>query len=273
MPKTLSLHPLAPSWVPADFPAECTYDKPSNRRRNPAPQYIEALEARLQRAEDLLRKFVPNLDLTDPNLDPAVQQEFHKREQTRAQAVRLEREAAKDAESQDAHIMSMIESIGQLDLNEGGEWDFAGISSGAVFLKRMKEHFRGLLGADYHTPFLSRPSRPAGMFSLDSPRLSSDGPWEFPTPPNVYDLPPIDKVRSLCYFALNCATCLCRVVHHPTFYSMLDKLYETPHTAWGQQENKFLGLLYAVMALGCMYNTDDGPSSPPVTHKTAVEEG
>ena len=59
---------------------ECTYDKPSNRRRNPAPQYIEALETRLQRAEALLRKFAPDVDLTDPELDPAVQQEFRNRE-------------------------------------------------------------------------------------------------------------------------------------------------------------------------------------------------
>jgi hypothetical protein len=54
---------------------ECTYDKPSNRRRNPAPQYIEALENRLHLAETLLRKFIPDVDLADPGLEPAVQQE------------------------------------------------------------------------------------------------------------------------------------------------------------------------------------------------------
>ncbi|RMZ84408.1 hypothetical protein DV738_g652, partial [Chaetothyriales sp. CBS 135597] len=48
---------------------DCTYDQPSNRRRNPAPQYIEALEQRLHKAEALLRRLAPDLDIDDPNLD------------------------------------------------------------------------------------------------------------------------------------------------------------------------------------------------------------
>jgi len=252
---------------------ECTYDKPSNRRRNPAPQYIEALEARLQRAEALLRKFMPDVDLADPGLDPSVQQEFQKREHTRMQTLKLEREAPKVQDSQDAHIMSMIESIGQLDLNEGGEWDFHGISSGAVFLRRMKEHFQGMLGSDYRTPFLYQAPGPPGMFGVDSPKMGADGVWESPVIPDMYDLPSQEKVRSLCYYALNCATCLCRVIHHPTFYEMLDNFYDTPQSSWGPEEHRFLGLLYSVMALGCMYNTDDSPANPPVTHKSAMEEG
>ncbi|KAK3313892.1 fungal-specific transcription factor domain-containing protein [Apodospora peruviana] len=254
---------------------ECTYDKPSNRRRNPAPQYIEALETRLQRAEALLRKFVPDVDLTDPDLDPAVQQEFRNREQARARAMRIKsEEGTKEPEIPDAQIMSMIETIGQLDLNEGGEWDFHGISSGAVFLRRMKEHFKGILGNDYRIPFLPRPARPAGMFSLDSPRSNVSSPWDVSPLPNIYDLPPQEKVRTLCYYSLNCATCLLRIVHIPSFYEMLDRLYEKPQESWGNEEHKFLGLLYSVMALGCMYNvSEDNPSGPPISYKSALEEG
>ncbi|KAK3938339.1 putative transcriptional regulatory protein [Diplogelasinospora grovesii] len=258
---------------------ECTYDKPSNRRRNPAPQYVEALEARLQRAEALLREYMPGIDLEDRNLDPTVQQEFRNRERARAQAMKPKREAARNQEQQqhenpDAQIMSMIETIGQLDLNEGGEWDFHGISSGAVFLRRMKEHFQGLLGNDYRIPFLPRPSRPAGMFSLDSPRSNASSPWDVSALPNIYDLPPKEKVRELCYYSLSCATCLLRVVHEPSFYEMLEKLYEQPQDSWGNAEHRFLGLLYSVMALGCMYNiSEDDPSSPPISYKAAMDEG
>ncbi|KAK0621332.1 fungal-specific transcription factor domain-containing protein [Bombardia bombarda] len=254
---------------------ECTYDKPSNRRRNPAPQYIEALEIKLQRAEALLRKFMPDVDLTDPDLDPAVQQEFRNREQARIQAMRANNEEApKEPDSQDAQIMSMIETIGQLDLNEDSEWDFHGTSSGAVFLRRMKEHFQGLLGNDYRIPFLPRPSRPAGMFSLDSPKSNADSPWDMTAVPNIYELPPQEKVRTLCYYALSCATCLLRVVHAPSFYEMLDKLYEKPPDLWGAEEKRFLGLLYSVMALGCMYNiSEDDPTGPPITYKSSMEEG
>jgi len=49
--------------------SDCTYDQPSNRRRNPAPQYIEALEHRLQKAETILRSVLPGLDLDDPKFD------------------------------------------------------------------------------------------------------------------------------------------------------------------------------------------------------------
>lgn len=263
---------------------ECTYDKPSNRRRNPAPQYIEALETRLQRAEALLRKFAPDVDLADPDLDPAVQQEFRSREQARAKAMRLKaEEMAQESDAQDPQIMSMIETIGQLELNEGGEWDFHGISSGAVFLRRMKEHFSGILGNDYRIPFLPRPSRSAGMFTLDSPRSSAAGgsPWDAAgggsssqQQPNIYDLPPQERVRTLCYYALQCATCLLRIVHIPSFYESLGRLYEKPQESWGSEEHRFLGMLYSVMALGCMYNvSEEDPAGPPISYKVALEEG
>ncbi len=249
--------------------AECTYDKPSNRRRNPAPQYIEALEARLQRAESLLQEVMPGVDLTDPNLEPSVQQEFRNREKARARAA--ERSSGdpnrppRPDESQDAQIMSMIESIGQLELKESGEWDFHGISSGAVFLRRMKEHFQSLLGNEYRIPFLPRPALPPGLFSLDSPKSTTS---------TTYVLPPIERVRTLCYYSLDCATCLLRVVHQPTFYEKLEKLYATPQESWGGEEHRFLGLLYSVLALGCVYNvSQDNGSDTPMTYKSAVEEG
>lgn len=252
---------------------ECTYDKPSNRRRNPAPQYIEALESRLQRAEALLRRFMPDVDLADPNLDPAIQQEFRNREQSRAHAAKLRSEMAKQSQNEDPKITSMIETIGQLDLSDQGEWNFHGNSSGAVFLRRMKQHFRGLLGSDYRTPFLPRPLRTPGLFGLDSPRSNSSSPWDVSALPNIYDLPPVEKARKLCYYSLTCATCLLRIVHVPTFYDMFERVYEMPPERFGMAENRFLGLLYSVLALGCMYNTSGDDQSQPVNYRAAMEEG
>ncbi|KAL1909294.1 Gypsy retrotransposon integrase-like protein 1 [Sporothrix stenoceras] len=242
---------------------ECTYDKPSNRRRNPAPQYIEALESRLQRAETLLRKFMPDVDLADPNLDPMVQQEFQNRERARIQAAKQRQEEQQQQQQQTAHaqqqqlqqqqqqrqpgaggdapdaegeeLMSMIETMGQLDLTEGGEWDFHGISSGAVFLRRMKENFHGLLGRDSLVPYLARPPRYPGVFSLDSPRSA---------------------------------------VHVPSFFEAFDRLYEKAPDNLGPDDHRALGLLYSVMALGCMYNiSEDSDSSNPVHYQAAMEEG
>jgi hypothetical protein len=216
---------------------------------------------------------MPDADLNDPNLDPAVQQEFRNREQARSQTNKLPKDTTKELENQEAKITSMIETIGQLDLTEGGEWDFHGTSSGAVFLRRMKEHFRGLLGNDYRTPFLPRPPRPPGMFSIDSPRSSSSSPWDLSALPNIYELPPKEKARTLCYYSLHCATCLLRIVHVPSFYEMFDRVYELPPDKFGNEENRFLGLLYSVLALGCMYNTSNDDKGNPVTYKSAMEEG
>lgn len=218
---------------------------------------------------------MPDVNLADPSLDPTIQQEFNNREKARAQQAKLKKEATQQAASdaQDPQLMSMIETIGQLDLSEAGEWDFHGTSSGAVFLRRMKQHFRGLLGNDYRTPFLPRPPRPQGMFNLDSPRSNSSSPWDVSSMPNLYDLPDKEKARTLCYYSLNCATCLMRVVHIPTFYEMFDKVYELPPDGFGNEERRFLGLLYSVLALGCMYNVSTDDPANRVTYKTAMDEG
>ncbi|TEA12359.1 Activator of stress genes 1 [Colletotrichum sidae] len=252
---------------------ECTYDKPSNRRRNPAPQYIEALESRLQRAEGLLRKFMPDVDLADPTLDPAVQQEFRNREHARTQTAKLRHDpfGIPVSDKEDTQLLSMIESIGQLDLDEKGGWDFHGVSSGAVFLRRMKEHFRGMMGPVTKVPFLPRPERPAGLMNLDSPASGASSPFDS-TMSTAPELPPKEVARKLCYYSLNCATCLLRVVHVPSFYEMFDRIYEKPYEEYTKEEHRFLGLLFAVLALGCMYaNLDE--NSPPVAYKESTEEG
>ncbi|KAM0241454.1 hypothetical protein ACHAP5_007571 [Fusarium lateritium] len=248
---------------------ECTYDKPSNRRRNPAPQYIEALESRLQRAESLLSKFMPDVDLADPSLDPAIQQEFRNRETARSHSSKSRQPPPSQPDPNDAHLTSMIDSVGQLDLDEKGSWDFHGISSGAVFLKRMKEHFRGMLGPTSKAPFLPRAERPAG---LDSPSLSSVG-TPFSAVPSYPELPPKDVTRKLCYYSLSCATCLVRIVHVPTFYEQMDKIYEQPLDNLSKEETQYLGLLFSVMALGCMYNNLDDSDPGSMAYQDATEEG
>ncbi|KAI0023141.1 fungal-specific transcription factor domain-containing protein [Xylariomycetidae sp. FL0641] len=252
---------------------DCTYDKPSNRRRNPAPQYIEALENKLSRAENLLRKFMPDVDLNDPNLDPSVQQEFRMREQARQKAAALRKEQSSSPAGLDGQLQSMIETVGQLDLDERGDYDFHGISSGSVFFKRMKEHFRTLLGRDYQVPFMPRPPRPAGVLSLDSPRSASSSPWEPTTAvPDIYDLPSKDRALALCAESLDNATCLLRIVHKPSFYEMLDSLYAKPAEAFLKEDNRNLALAYSAMALGCMYNVPDAEVADTSPYKISIEE-
>lgn len=257
---------------------ECTYDKPSNRRRNPAPQYIEALENRLQRAEGLLKKFMPDLDLADPNLDPAVEQEFRLREQARVKALKKEESSASSSHRTDERLLSMISGVGQLEFDDKGDYDFHGPSSGTVFFRKMKDHFKSLLGRDYHVPVLPRPPKPSSIITLDSPRLSAMGSPSSRkgSTPDVCDLPPKVIARRLCSHSLKYATCLLRIVHVPSFYTMVDRIYERPpgnYGCYGTDEDRELALLYSVLALGCMYNVADDEKSKKPPYEVASEQG
>lgn len=165
----------------------------------------------------------------------------------------------------------MIDSIGQLDLDERGGWDFHGNSSGSVFLKRMRENFRGLLGPQTKLPFLPRADRPQGVMSLDAPSPGSVTSFANAGTPN--DLPPKEQARSLCYYSLSCATCLVRIVHVPSFYAKFEAVYDKNPETLSLEESRFLGLVYAVLALGCMYKNLDDSSSNKTAYKDSLDEG
>lgn len=218
---------------------------------------------------------MPDVDLADPSLDPAIQQEFRNRETARVkgrQAQSIKSTPSVRSEPPDAHLTSMIDTIGQLELDDKGDWDFHGVSSGAVFLKRMKEHFRGMLGPVGKAPFLPRSERTPGITSLDSPSTSAASPFSSVST-SYPELPPKDVARKLCYYSLSCATCLVRIVHVPTFYEQFEKMYEKSPDNLTPDEKHFLGLLYSVMALGCMYNNLDHSGSAGMVYRDATEEG
>ncbi|KAH8595788.1 fungal-specific transcription factor domain-containing protein [Bisporella sp. PMI_857] len=253
---------------------DCTYDQPSNRRRNPAPQYIEALETRLQRAETLLKTALPNVDLNDPNIDALVQQARqagYAKDNTSSGPKSSENMSPIEEE---ANLRSMIESTGQLDLDESGYWDFHGGSSGAVFMGRMREEFGGLLGRPHGSPFLPRLPRPMPLGPIyDSPRSNADSPMDIGLP-NLVDLPPREIARALCVNSLECACSLMRFIHQPTFYEMFDRVYDLPPDMFGDAENRFLPLLYVILALGCMFHIEpDEDESTATTYKSGIDQG
>lgn len=128
-----------------------------------------------------------------------------------------------------------------------------------------------MLGPSNKTPFLPRPEPSPGITSLDSPSPSSIS--VFSTQTIHPDLPPKDVARSLCYYSISCATCLVRVVHVPTFYEMMDRIYEKPTDSLSREETHFLGLLFSVLALGCMYNNLDNAKEQKVVYNLSIEEG
>jgi hypothetical protein len=215
---------------------------------------------------------MPDVDLNDPNLDPAVQQEFRMREQARLKATAQRKDQAKTGAS-DGHLQSMISSVGQLDLNESGDYDFHGSTSGSVFFKQMKKHFRTLLGRDYQIPFMPRPPKPSGVATtLDSPTPAPSSPGSTTPSPAIHNLPPKERAIALCSESLDNATCLLRIVHKPSFYRMLDNLYKPSNVDLGTEGKRNLALAYSAMALGCMYNVPDHGVPGPSPYKIAIAE-
>ncbi|KAF2261713.1 hypothetical protein CC78DRAFT_342469 [Lojkania enalia] len=255
---------------------ECTYDQPSNRRRNAAPQYIEALETQLKRAKALLSVVFPTLDLNDPNIDAHLQNGMlpqlplgGPRLQPLPHDPRMPPRLAEQGreEPHDHHLESMVKATGQLDLDEDGNWDYHGHSSGFSFMKRLQQQFSDIIGPPGNSPFVKY--RPMSQV-FDSPNQSpADSSSVMPT---GTDLPPKREARVLCDNALIDAGALLRVVHLPSFYKSMDRIYDTTPENYGQSENQFLPLLYAVLALGTLFSKrvidhDDAG------YGTAIDEG
>lgn len=174
----------------------------------------------------------------------------------------------------DAHLQSMIENAGQLDIDEQGYWDFHGGSSGTVFLKRLRKEFGGLLGqTDSTVPLFPKPTVRTQASNLESPRSVYESPHE-PGLANTMDLPSRETARLRCTNALTCACALLRFVHQPSFYAMVDRIYDTPAEEFGDEENKFLPLLYAVLAVGCMFTEDPQPTKAGETaYQAGIDQG
>lgn len=233
----------------------------------------------------LLRSFVPNIDLSDPNFEAAVAaarkgagtagQAHLGSESVMSESSRPGTSEPGGDEGDDAQLSSMIETTGQLELDERGHWDFHGGSSGAVFLQQMREQFDGLLGNDTKAPFLPRlPARPATFAQLESPRSTVESPFESGLP-NTLDLPEREVALRLCSNALDCACALLRILHAPSFYEMFDRIYDTPPENFGDEENRFLPLLYSILALGSMFMDHPGANkgAEDVSYKEGIDQG
>ncbi|KAK4541695.1 hypothetical protein LTR36_007404 [Oleoguttula mirabilis] len=264
---------------------ECTFDQPSNRRRNPAPQYVENLEHRVHRAETLLHILIPNLDLNDPGIDAAVAQGWipgapGKGNPAAAQpppprpppqAPPTNEQNVQPAQNKsDTNLESMVRAVAQMDMDEQGHWDYHGHSSGLSFVRRMREQLGDLMGPDTAaTPFVK--SRPMSQI-LDSPKsMGESSPGD--VSPGGSELPPKDYARQMCSNAVDDATALLRVVHKPSFWQSFERIYSMPSEQWTNQDNVFLPLFHSVMALGHLFAKDDQGSLNALGYESAIQEG
>ncbi|KAJ9637170.1 Gypsy retrotransposon integrase-like protein 1 [Coniosporium tulheliwenetii] len=239
---------------------DCTFDQPSNRRRNATPQYVEALENRCRRYEALLRAILPNVDLNDPRIEPALRRGLMAQMQPASADASHNNQAARPVQEQlsndadgatDARLESMVRATGQLDLDEQGNWDYHGHSSGLSFMRRLREQFGDIMGAvGRSTPFLkSRPMSQVGT-----------------------GLAPKSVALELADNAINDATILLRFVHWPSFVKKVDRIYDIAPEDYGTEENSFLPLLYTALAVGSLFAKAHAEVDSP-GYGAAIDEG
>jgi hypothetical protein len=247
---------------------DCSYDQPSNRRRNPAPQYIEALENRLQKAEAILRSVLPGLDLNDPKYDArSIEQVVEK---LKAVQSTTNGEQAQKPED-DARLQAMIDQTGSLDLDDQGNWDFHGHSSGFAFMRKLRSQFGESFGYNYQLP--STKSHLLTQ-SLESPRSVNSSPYEFNIPP-AYDLPSREVAIDLCRNTLDDCCALMRFLHRPSFFKKLHKVYDTYPDHYDTADSRFLPQLYIVLAVGCLFAKTENENTllDIGGYKEAIEKG
>ncbi|KAF2773194.1 hypothetical protein EJ03DRAFT_371615 [Teratosphaeria nubilosa] len=274
---------------------DCTYDQPSNRRRNPAPQYVENLEHRVHRAETLLHILIPNLDLNDPGIDAAVAQGWIPgapgrgdpvaKQQPGQQPIQLPQRTQQLQQSTtvsqnqqnlpnghqgpETHLHSMVRAVAQMDMDEQGHWDYHGHSSGLSFVRRMREQVGSLMGPDtVSTPFVK--TRPMSQL-LDSPRSGAASPAEMS--PGGTDLPPREYARQYCSNAVDDAAALLRVVHKPTFWQSFERLYNISPDNYTNDDNIFLPLFHSAMALGHLFAKDEQSTLSQHGYENAIQQG
>lgn len=167
----------------------------------------------------------------------------------------------------------MVTNTGSLDLDDQGNWDFQGHSSGRVFLRKMREQFGDLMGqtidGQHAMPFLryKNNSQP-----FESPKPSAN-PSQDPHLPNTRDLCAKHCAQLLTSNALDDACAILRLVHRPTFDAMLHRIYDTPPEQFGDEEINFLPQLYAVLALGSLFARAEQSELQKNGYDNAFEQG
>jgi hypothetical protein len=172
-------------------------------------------------------------------------------------------------EPADSHLEAMVKATGQLDLDEEGNWDYHGHSSGLSFMRGLRQ-----FGDMFQVPPDASPSLKYRNMSVDPPSpASTRSPAASSTAlPSGTELPSKQEARILCDNAIIDAGAMQRVVHLPTFYKQLDRMYEIPPETYSNSENSFLPLLYAVLALGKLFSQGEHEVDQS-NYETVVDEG
>jgi hypothetical protein len=219
----------------------------------------------------VLRILLPGLDLDDPKFDARSAEQLIESGRVKA-AVNGDSKPAPEVPKpdDDAQLQSMVDRTGALDLDDHGNWDFHGHSSGYVFMRKFRAQFGEQFLSEYTHP---RKNKTIAQV-LESPKSANSSPVDLSLPHHV-DLPPREVAIDLCRNTLDDACALMRPIHRPTFFKRLHSIYDTEPEQYNNHHVQFLPQLYVVMACGCLFSKTETENTvlDLKGYKEAIEQG
>lgn len=242
---------------------------------------MKALEARLRRAEAVVRIAAPNVNLSDPRLDTAdtaqiaaiINQASPPGVLTsRLTPISSPGETMPIEDSNESFLETMMENFGFLDLDDRGHWDYHGHSSGSIFTQRLQNQFgnliippRSLTKSKPRSKPQRRPEPPTKK-AQDTSSNSTDN-----TPTSGLTSQEIARKLSQTCFDHGCV--LMRFIHEPSFWKSFDRIYATTWDQFGDEERIFLPQLYIVLAVGCLFLDDVKPPIEIADYEIVLDQG
>ena len=237
------------------------------------------MEARLRKAEELLKTVIPNANLdellrvdssTPPVEKPKPPECLPKPDKDPGQTYLKSEDRSGDKDN-DSLLRAMVDATGQLDIDDDGNPDFHGQSSGIVFLRKVREQFGDMMGnaEGYGKPFLKK--RNLGP-TVRSPPSASQSSLDAASP-GGNELPPKECAILLCDVALNDACALMRFVHQPDFWAKFHHVYDFGIDNLGDAETRFLPLLFSALALGTLFAKVARSKLQSMGYESAIEQG
>jgi hypothetical protein len=223
------------------------------------------LEAQLKRAQALLKLVFPDADFDNSDLEIKIRRNLSIPLCATPSTVNWQLPTNDCYTGNDDRLDSIVKLTGQLDLDEQGNLEYHGHSSGFGLMRQMRESL-GDVGLEGR----GTPSIKLCLLSqvYDSPRSLSGTSW------NAFffrsGFPPKEVAMEMCNLAINDAGTLLRFVHFPTFLKQVERLYDSPNL-YTNEENMFLPLFYAVLAVATLFKKND--DSYLGGYKGAIHEG
>lgn len=226
----------------------------------------------MQKAERILKSVLPGVDIDDPKYDARdVEQiiETSKRTHSRGFQQPQQQQQQQQRSDEDAHMRSMIDGTGSLDIDDNGYYDYHGHSSGYNFMRR----FRAQFGNEFLPT--ARHLENKNLTNIqESPKSLHSSPFEAGISLSN-DLPPKHVAIDLCRNAIDDCCALQRPLHRPTFFRRLESIYATDPENYSNEHIKFLPLLYSAMAVGALFGRVDEENNEldRKGYRAAMEQG